>query len=184
MFEEGLAKRYAKALLNLAEKEGLAKIGKVEQELFNITQLYHSLEGMRRVLIHPLVSPDKKNAIINKVLGKRVSPIMLKFIELLINKNRIKYLPQIAEAYHSLADQAQGIMRVKTRSYSALGKKQLQILEQKIAGLTSAAQVIIEAEIDPSLLGGLTVQVGDSIIDGSVTGRLKDIQQHLLSKSR
>lgn len=183
MFEEGLAKRYAKALLNLAEKEDPAKIGEVEQELFNITRLYNSLEGMRRVLIHPLISPDKKNAIINKVLGTRVSPIILRFLKLLINKNRVMYLTQIADAYHFLSDQARGIARVKVKSYLPMPTDQLKVLEQKMLTLTSSQQVILEPEVDPSLLGGITVQVGDSIIDGSVTGRLRELREQLITKS-
>lgn len=182
MFEEGLAKRYAQVLLSLAEQEKPEQIGIVEQELFDVTRLYETSANMKKILEHPLISPDKKNTLIHKLFDNRVTPIILKFIQLLINKNRISYLPQIAEAYHSLADQVRGIMRIKAKSYLPLPKDQLRILEQKMTELTAASKVIIESEIDPSLLGGIMVQFGDSVIDGSVTHQLKNMQQQLLSK--
>ena len=175
--EKVLAKRYAQTLLNLTPPEQIEKIG---QELLSITHLYETTKEIREILNHPLISAHEKKGLLQRTLGNRVTPTILRFLELLINKNRIEYLPLITETYDSLADQARGITRVKVKYAIDFTDSERRRLISVISGLTSAQQVIIEPEIDPSLLGGITVQIGDTMIDGSVTGRLEDMKQQLL----
>ena len=178
--EKVLAQRYALTLFNLVQQGYPDKIETAKQELSDLAQLYDTSEEISEILNHPLISPAKKKDFINKVSGGRVSPTVIKFVELLINKNRIEYLPLIAETYDALADQSRGIRRVKVKSYFPLPEEQLKVLEQQVGTLISARRVIIESEIDHSLLGGIKVQIGDTMIDGSVSGRLEDMKQQLL----
>ena len=176
MLEKVLAKRYAGALLGLAKKEDL--VDRIEKELTGFLTLYRQLPDLARILNHPLVGQAKKKALLNKAISDQANPIIMRFVELLIRKGRISYLPEIATAYHKLADEWRGVVRVTVRSFSSLSTEQLNTLEQKLHNrLIGAKKIIFEPIIDQSLLGGLTVQVGDEVIDGSVAGHLNRLQQ-------
>lgn len=182
MFEKVLAKRYAQALLSLAEKEN--QVDQIEKQLSDFLKLYRETPDLAKILNHPLVSRKKKQALLNKAIGKMVTPIMLRFIEVLIRKGRISFLLDIVTAYHKLADAWRGVVRVNVKSFYPLSPKQLNSLEQKLhARLVDTKKIIFETVVEHSLLGGLIIQIGDEVIDGSVAGQLNKLQQELLYRT-
>lgn len=182
MLEKVLAKRYAGALLNLAEKEN--QVDQIEKELSDFLKLYQETPDLAKILNHPLVSRGKKNGLLNKAIGRLVAPLLLRFIEVLIRKGRTSYLPEIVIAYHTLADAWRGVVRINVKSYYPLSTSQLKILEKKLQSrFTTAKRIVFDTVVDRSLLGGLVIQTGDEVIDGSVTGQLNRLQQELLYRT-
>lgn len=180
MIERIIAKRYAQAILNLAQGKGV--IERIKTELVDLTSLYTSSDKFKRILNHPVIPRNKKSSFLSTLIGQQADALTLRFLELLIKKDRIRYLPEITEAYAFLADLAQGIMRVKVKSFSPLKKEQKSALVRRL-NLITDKQVILETEIDRHLLGGLLVQMGDTVIDGSVANKLEEMKEQLLGKT-
>jgi F-type H+-transporting ATPase subunit delta len=101
------------------------------------------------------------------------------FVCLLIDKRRLSALPDIAERYHRLKSAARRELRVTAYSPRPLDDSQLGQLRQKYAKQYGAAAVYIANIVDPALLGGIIVQIGDLRIDGSVSGRLAALRRAL-----
>jgi len=174
-----LGSRYARALIDLAKPDAIEK---VRQDLQTILEIYIADLDFARILKHPLISENNKKEILGRFLRGKVEPLLIRFIETLIAKKRINLLPTIAEIYGLLADESLGIIRAKVKTPFSLPPAQQEIIRQKLTALTKQ-QVIINIEINPSLLGGLAIQIGDRVIDGSVQGRLKDLREKLLERT-
>lgn len=173
-----LSSRYARALINLSKPNNVEKVC---QDLQLIMGIYMTDSDFTKILKHPLISESTKKEIITAVLKGKIEPLLIRFLETLIAKKRINLLPTIVEIYNLLADESLGIIRAKIKTPFFLQTAQQEIIIQKLTSLTKQ-RVIIDIESNPSLLGGLTIQIGDRVIDGSIQGRLKDLKEKLLEK--
>lgn len=180
MLSNIIARRYAGALFRLAKAKEL--IEQTKDELNYLNQLYQTEKDLRQVLNHPLINREKKLNLLHQLLKGKTGSITLRFLELLIRKNRLKHLPALVELYNELSDQAKGIIRVEVKSFLTLTKQEQTLLRQRLSR-TDTKEVILKTKIDRSLLGGLTVQIGDTVFDGSVRNKLKNLQEYLLNQT-
>lgn len=172
-----IAKRYSRALFNLAEED--KAIERYGDELDGFNQLMAEVPDLGGALRNPLYPEATKIKIFNKVTKKmKLSPVMKSFFTLLITKNRVQHLPEIKDYYHILIDEHSNIARAKVRAAVELGEDDLgQIaatLEKKIG-----KKIVVEFEQDPSLLGGVYAQIGDFVLDGSVRRQLLNFKESL-----
>jgi F-type H+-transporting ATPase subunit delta len=133
------------------------------------------------VLENPLISRDERKDFITRLLKGRVSSLMLHLLYLLVEKGRAKFLPLIAETYHQLADEVRGILRTQVSSFLPLTNQERRALVQKLTSMTGK-KIVLEERVDPALLGGMRLQMGDEVIDGTVAGRLKELRETLLRR--
>jgi len=172
-----IAKRYSRALFNLAE-EGKA-IEQYGVELDGFCELLSELPDLGNALRNPLYPEAVKTKIFNKVAKKlKLSPVIKNFLMLLIDKNRIQHLSEIKDFYHKLIDENSNIARAQVKAAVELGQGDLDLiaatLEKKIG-----KKIVVEFEQDPSLLGGVFAQIGDLVLDGSVRRQLLNFKESL-----
>ena len=113
----------------------------------------------------------------------RVSPLALNLFRLLDQRGRLTLIPAIAGDYTRLLDAQRGIVAATVTSATALDKDETAAVRARIEAMTGKT-VKLDATVDPALIGGLTVQVGDQMIDASVRGRLERLRDQLVAGSR
>jgi F-type H+-transporting ATPase subunit delta len=118
--------------------------------------------------------------LIAEALGGRVSGPVLNLVQLLLRRGRIDQLPNVAAAFRRLDDARRGITVATATSATALGPDEVRALTARLEQMTGGP-VELEIAVDPSVLGGLIVRVGDRLIDGSVRGRLERLRDQLVS---
>jgi len=179
--ERRLATVYAEALLDVADQRGQAD--ETGQELESVVRevLVQSPE-IERALASPIVRRKVKQRMIDAAFEGKVSDLMFNFFHVLNNKERLPLLRHVAAAYRDLLDQRAKRLRVNVRSAVALDDSHTQRLRQEIARATGL-EPVITTKIDPALLGGMIVQIGDRVFDSSVRTRIETIRNQLLARS-
>lgn len=176
MSDSTVARRYAQALSEMADERGV-----LEQIDEDIDMVRASLEGapeLRRFFASPVIGREKKEAVVTELLGERTHALTLQFVKLLIRKKRERLLGEIAAAYRSLRDEQLGIVEVQARTAEPLSEEERAELEKALAERTGK-QVRLETSVDESLMGGVVVRIGDTVIDGSVQHQLRALRDRL-----
>jgi len=171
-----IARRYARGLFLLAREHDLAE--RIHQDLRAIVEALEQNPRLRVTLEHPQVPPARKRQLIEAVFGGRVSSYALNFLRLVVRKRREPYLALIAEEFGRIYDEARGVRHARLTSAVPLPG---ELVERTARELSRAlgVDVRVHAEVDPDVIGGLVVQVGDLRIDASLRGRLRALRQRL-----
>jgi len=176
--ERTLARRYARALLGVAREAN--KIDEVEKDLYALAELWSSTEGSHMLFAHPGISRERKKEILTELLKGKIDPITLRFVEVLVDNQRFRYIEQIAHEYDHISDELQEISKATVTSFMPLNDKQRKALHDKLSGLTRRRKVELDEKVDAALLGGIVIQVGSFVVDGSVAGRLRKLRERLV----
>lgn len=173
MSEHRIASRYAKSLLGLAdEKKSLDKVMK-DMEAFQ--SLCEENRDMVLMLRNPIIASLKKRDILKKIFDKKVDKLTMAIFEIITKKGREQYLPEIAAAFKSQYYDKKGIVESSVTTVvplSAAVKKELNAVVEKLTG----KKVVLTEQIDPELIGGLVLKIGDRQIDDSVSGKLRELR--------
>ena len=177
MKNQVVAKRYSRALFNLALEE--KAVERYAGELDSFNQVLKNLPDLEDALRNPLYPEGAKQTVLQKVSAQmELSPIINSFLSLLIERKRIRHLPEISNYYHRLIDESSNISRAKVKAAVQLADAEVNeiaaALEKKIG-----KKVLVEFEVDPSLLGGVFAQIGDFVLDGSVKRQLINFKESL-----
>lgn len=178
MGERTLAKRYARALLEVAKERN--EIDRVENELHAVARLWATVPELRLVLGDPARSRAEKQSILEKLFAARVSHVVLRFLAIVLEKGRFARIEEIAAIYDELSDELQGIARARVTSAMPLEPGERDALVARLRKFTERPNVILDEKVDPDLLGGVIVRIGDQVIDGSVRGRLRALRERLI----
>lgn len=166
-------KRYAQALLELS----LDGIGDVRQEFEQLVGIYNTDIEFRNFLTDPRVKLDKKQGLIRNIFHERLSTKMLNFLLLLITKQRIGELPGIYEQFVQLADQKANVLDLKIVTAAPLEEAQLGSIKEKFRKKYNASSVKVTEVVDPLIIGGIKVIIGDKVYDGSIRGRIESLTE-------
>jgi F-type H+-transporting ATPase subunit delta len=173
------ARRYAKALLLIAQQQG--NNDALSAEIDRLAQTYDKNAELKRALMNPAFSLTQRQAVLDEVSRKLVlSKPVADFARLLLARGRIGQLPLIARHYRTMVDELMGRVRAKVTSATPLDF----VTETRIKaalGRTTGKNVILEKQEDPSLLGGVVTQVGDMLYDGSLRTQLEQLRQRYSS---
>lgn len=180
MIGQKVARRYAKALVELAEKEG--RLNEVGEELGRMVSALSESEELRHLLLNPAVSKNLKRGILKELTSRMaLLGLMVKFLNVLLDKGRMGNLEGIFRVYQDLADGLRNQVRAKVRSAFVLSPQEEEVLRRRLSECMGKA-VILEVEADPALLGGLLTQVGSSVWDGSVRKGLENLRGRLVRR--
>ena len=180
MRQGSIAKRYATALLQVAQDQG--KVEEYQQELQIIVQTFAANSGLQIAMTSPVVPPSKKIALFNALVPKLgISTIMGNLMHVLVDQERISELNLIALIYRDLSDALKGRVRVQVTSAVALGANEAKL--KAVLEKTLKQEVQIEAKVDPEILGGLVVQVQDRIFNASLKGELERLKESLTAEA-
>ncbi len=172
----GVSRRYAQALLMLATEHKL--IDKFQEELEAVLQVLATENKLYIALLDPRLQPQEKKELLNKQLVGKVSPLIENFLNVIIDKKREDYLPQIIQQYFKYADETRGIVEAQVYSVVSLTDKDFHKLEKRLAKV-SGKKIRLKNIVDPSLLGGLVIKIGETVIDGSIVKRLALLKEYL-----
>jgi F-type H+-transporting ATPase subunit delta len=128
--------------------------------------------------VSPEVATDRKIEFIRKVFGPRLDPMTVNFLVLLMEKKRIISVLDIAEDFSRMIDEHRGLLKARVVSAIALSGDQESRLKSQLDRLTGK-NVILEKRVDPGVLGGVEVHLGNRIIDGSLRHGLKLLREDL-----
>ncbi|MFP5321064.1 MAG: ATP synthase F1 subunit delta [Acidimicrobiia bacterium] len=167
-------KAYAAAIAAVARAEG--ELGAVQDELFSLARTLGGSEELQATLSDPQVPVERRQQIVEDLLAGKVSKTTSAAVSLVVGTGRARDLHGIAEALVALGA-AEGGKQV------AVVRSAIELTDDQKARLASALQTAVGAPvdvrvvIDPSVLGGLVAQVGDTVIDGTVRRRLDQLKQ-------
>jgi len=165
-----IAKRYAKALFNLAQEDG--KVEQYGEELDGFIRLSGQLPDLANAIQNPLYTEAARKSVFRVVADKiGLSGILKSFINLLIEKRRVQNVVEIAEYYHKLIDEHANIARAQVKSAVKLEEGVLEEIARTLEKMTGK-KVLVEFQQDSSLIGGIVAQIGDLVLDGSVKRQL------------
>lgn len=173
-----LARKYAVAMFELAQEDD--KLLVYGKELDEIASLFHTIPDLLSYMTNPQIQPAAKKELLNKILTEDTHLPVKHFLLLLIDKHRIGLLPDIVHEYELQAYDFLNIALAYVTSARELSQAQEQALCKKLEQVTGK-KIKMKKRIDPSIIGGLIVKVGDKLIDGSVTGQLKSLETQLLA---
>ena len=175
---EAVAKSYAKALFELARERN--QVEAVGMELATVAQMMKEQPGLLDFLSRPWVAAAAKRGAAMELADRlRVAPLTRDFIGLVASRNRADHLVAIAVAFRALDDEAQGRVRVKLRTATALTAAERDQLSTKLSRLLDGKQLVIEESVDQQLLGGFVAEVGSMILDGSLDSQLERMRERL-----
>jgi F-type H+-transporting ATPase subunit delta len=169
---------YAKPLLQLATEQNLAT--QVGDDLAQLVEVVRQNKTFGLYLSDPGVSHDERNATLKRVFNGKVSPLLQQFLGVLNHRNKLRYLPQIAKAYHQLLEDQLGNIEVDVTTAQRLSAEQVETVRQRVSAALGK-NAIVHQYVDESILGGLVVRVQDKLIDASVRYQLQAIKQQLLA---
>ena len=174
MSEQTVAARYAKSLLGLAEERNSVEAIQNDMDLFFKT--VKANPELKSVLANPIVSQFKKINILEEIFSDKVNVLSIAFFKQMVNKSRGEVLYTTAQEYVNLYDEKMHILHATVVSASPLAdenrKKIIADLQQ-----ATGCSIKLEAKVNPSLIGGFVLTVGDRQIDTSIASDLKKLKK-------
>ena len=174
MIEGSLSRRYTKALFQLARESQKEEV--IGRELEEFYRAYRDSE-LQAVLTNPAIDLDKRNNILLRVTEmQRVAPLTVHFLAILLARDRLKYLPDIVSWYRRLFNEARGRVEAKAVAANPLEPTMIDRLRQALQGIVGK-EVVLQQETDPSLIGGVLIELEGKVYDGSVRTQLEKMKQ-------
>ncbi len=167
---------YARGLFEIARAEGT--IDEVEDELFRFARSYESNEQLRNALADEQIPAGKRQAIVEDLLGGKVTSTTTQLISMVVGSGRARDLPAIVDKLVETASTAKNLAVAEVRTAVALTPDQETRLAAALANATGK-QVNLKVIVDPSVLGGIVATVGDTVIDGTVRTRIEQLKSRL-----
>ncbi len=177
MLDKGIGDRYAKALMSLSTNR--AELDLFDDQLDAIIELNRRDPSLHRFLSHPKVTKENKKALVRDVFGGKVSPHVLNLILLMIDKNRGMFLISAAQRFSQLADEMRGVEKGTVSTAVPLADDLFKRLEAEVQK-QSLHQIILERKVDPGLIGGAVVKLGNLVFDGSVRYKLQEFRADMM----
>ncbi|HYH91537.1 MAG TPA: ATP synthase F1 subunit delta [Candidatus Saccharimonadales bacterium] len=171
------ARRYAEAAFQVAMRDDTLETWRSD---LDTAASVAADERALTVLANPSVPAERRSAMLTQLLGGRISQPVQNLIQLLLRRGRIEELPRVAAEFRRLDDERQGITHATATTAATLTPDEVQALTTRLEE-TTGGRIALDVQVDPSLLGGLIVRVGDRLIDGSVRGRLERLRNRLVS---
>ncbi len=184
VFEEGaaeLARIYAVALLDAAEST--TELDAIVNDLEELVQdLWNSETGFGELMSSVMTDASKRDDLLVRIFEGRAHPTLLRFLRILNQRDRLVLTPLVAQVARVILDRRNNRVPVTIRSAVPLNAELLAEIEPKLKTLVDGGTPVVTSEVDPELIGGLVVQVGDQVYDASVRHHLNQIRENLSSR--
>lgn len=168
------ARRYAEAIFEIARESG--QLNEWKSDLGKIVTLLESPE-VGALLENPKLHFETKVKFLKERLAD-IGPMALNFLQLLIARNRLSIAGEVYSQYHELVDSYQGIEHARVVTAVALSDDEKEKLKGTLRAMTGK-EIVLTSEVDPGVLGGIVVRVGDKLINGSTLTRLLALKKEL-----
>lgn len=172
------AKRYAKALYDAAAQQDV--VWDVEQQFRGLVDALEQNPDIKAFLGSPNIDIARKVAVLKEALAGKVSELLVRTVELLIVRGRQAEIAGVYRAYTKIAGDASGQARAIVYTAKPLADAELAAIAEQFGKVTGKT-IRAEQEVDPSLIGGIQVRIGDRLYDGSLSGKLARLEKALIS---
>jgi|SRR5690625_4286826 len=176
-----VARRYAEALFQLGTEKG--SIDQLTEELRVIREVFVDNDQLNTFLKHPRMTSVHKKQLIEEVFHN-VHRDIVNTLKLLVERERTEITPSIIDHFFQMVNDAKGITEAKVYSVRELTDLEKDALSKSFAKKINKQTIKINNIIDPSLIGGLKIRVGNTVYDGSVSGKLKRIERNIIAASK
>lgn len=180
MSEFRIASRYAKALLQLAEERKC--LDEVMKDMTSFTTVCKENRDFVLLLKNPIASSYKKLAIIKQIFDGKVNEMTFGIFDILTRKNREMYLPEVALAFREQYHTVKGIVESTITTVSPISAAIKKDISAVVKNITNS-EVVLTEKIDPSIIGGFVLRIGDKQIDDSVSAKLRELKLQLTDKN-
>ncbi|MDP9453143.1 MAG: ATP synthase F1 subunit delta [Actinomycetota bacterium] len=174
MIEDERIHGYATALFEVARVEG--SLDEVEDELFRFARTLEGNDELRSVLTDDAVPAERRRGVVDELLGDRASPVTSNLVGLVVGAGRARDLPAIIDALVHRAAAAHDREVAEVRAAVPLDDDQRERLARAL-GQATGKDVEVKVIVDPSVLGGIVAQVGDTVIDGTIRTKLNQLRE-------
>lgn len=175
-----VASRYAKSLIELADEKGVLE--EVHNDMLLFSKVVHQNRDFELMLTNPIIKPDKKLAVLNSIFGGKVEPMTQMFFDIVARKNRESVLPLMTAQFEKQYNELKGIQVVTVKSAALLAPAQRDFLIKQLTAETGKI-IQLKESVDPSLIGGFVLRVGDKQIDSSVKNSLRKLRNDFKDNS-
>jgi F-type H+-transporting ATPase subunit delta len=188
MHDASIARNYAEALLELARKADAAAPAGAPSAVEEWGGLIHALAGaieaditLRRFLEAPQVSAADKSRILARGLEGRAPKTFIRFIQKLVTNRRQTLIPDVAAAYSDLVDAAAGRVHARLTFARAVSDADRDAIAAQLSSALKKT-IVPHVHVNPAILGGIVVRIGDTVMDGSVRRRLEGLRQKMMGR--
>ncbi len=175
MKESRVASRYAKSLIDLSIEQGLLE--SVSDDMSLIRAVVDENRDLKLMIDSPIVNADKKQKVLNQIFADKIGEITLKFIGILVTKNRVHLVDDVAEEFENQYRISKDIVSAEVISALPLTDDMREKVLSIVKTLDSRPSVDLVEKVDKDIIGGMIVRVGDKQLDYSVIGRLEKYRQ-------
>ena len=177
MIPSGILGRYGRSLTDIVFEEKLESAVTGDLKIYG--EIFHSVPDLLDAFHNPAVPRDAKEKLLDEVMARYpVHPITSNFLHILLRNNRIRFFQEIFESYLKLVNERNGILAARVTAAAPLSHEEVSRLGEKLAEITGKL-VNIELRTDADLLGGVIVQVGSTVYDGSIRTQLAEMKRRL-----
>lgn len=174
---EIVADKYSSAMFELAQEQNILEL--MEEQLGYVASVMVDQPELRSFLENPIVTEDAKIKLISKIFDSSIDKVALHFIYVMIKRGRYRYIASAIEAFIKKSRAARGILEATVTVAEPITADVEASVQAKLREATGK-DVILSVRQDPSIMGGIVIQVGDKRIDGSVARRLEELEKSLL----
>lgn len=176
MKDRKLAMRYARALFTALPDP--TAIEAADLALSSVGRAVASHTGLELLLIHPAVPRRTKNAVLAQVAGERAGKPLLSFLSVVANHGRAAQLPAIAEAFHAIREEAEGIVAASITTATPMAPD-LEAKTRTTLERLTGKRIRLTTSVDGSLIGGAVTQIGSTVYDGSLRTQLANLRRRM-----
>lgn len=175
MKKTAIAKRYAKALLEIGVEEKRYK--EIGNELRDISSVFAANPELNKFLLNPMYKLEDRHGLVEKVAGAvEVSQVVKKFLVLLVATRAIALIEGISGAYTRMEDDLSGRIKVNVEAAVELNESRIAEIRKRLQEITKE-EVILSVEKNTALIGGLVFRIGNTILDGSIKKQLERVRE-------
>lgn len=174
---------YAQSLLDLAQQKSEQAADSVAETMEALRQLCEQTPDFLKLVSTPTVSHEDRRAALERIFSKSVDELVYRFLQVLNDKDRLSHLPSICRAFVQLHAESKGIVEVEAHVAVSLGESQASQVAENL-GQSLGKTVNLKQSVDPALIGGLKLRVGDRLVDGSVATQLKLMREKMVQEGR
>lgn len=172
-----VSKVYGDALFDLAVEE--SKVDVLLSEVRSLLEILEENEGLLSLLKHPKIMKEEKVKIIEDTFRGRVSDELAGLLRLLVEKDRSGDIPSVLSYFVDQVKEYKNIGTAIVCSPKELTEEQKSAVKKKLLDTTKYIEFEMNYEIDPSLIGGMTIRIGDRVVDSSIKSKLYALKREL-----
>jgi F-type H+-transporting ATPase subunit delta len=179
MRDDSVAQRYAAAYFNQAK--AAKTLDKASADMKQVAQALVDIPTLKTFLAQPLVTEARKKELLAQFLSKEISPASLNFLYLLVDKRRIESFTVVQEEFEKRVRAHKNVAAATATSAVPLSAEQVIALEKSLEAKTGM-DIELSTTVDPSLMGGILVRIGDTVYDGTIKGKLERLREQLMTR--